>query len=365
MRSIPTRLLKPGMRLAKKVYGSNGEVYLNAGVELTSRYVGRLQELGFLHVHIEDKFLDGIEVKDVIADETRAQAVRQVKNLLQSASSPSARVLIHQPDLTRTVDDIIDQLLDNTFSMLNLTEIRAEGEYLFHHSVRVAVISLMTGMTLGYGRDRLFDLGMGALLHDVGKVKVPKEILDKPDGLTQEEFAEVKKHTVYGRDMLRNHPEAAEVAYAHHERYNGEGYPRGLERHDIHIFAQLTGLADVFDALTSDRSYRRAQPPCNALELLSGSGNWWFEGRLVQAFMHNIAAYPTGTLLELNSGEVGIVIDTPKGHPFFPNVRVLLGPNRAKVTPYDLSTLQNNLWVTRAMAEDEGHQFLTELSLVN
>ncbi|MBU4532440.1 MAG: HD-GYP domain-containing protein [Eubacteriales bacterium] len=362
MRSIPTRLLHPGMRLARRVYGRNGEVYLNAGVELTVRYISRLQELGFSHVHIEDRLMDGIEVKDVIAEETRTQAVRQVKGLLRTASSACARAIIHEPALTRTVDDIVEQLLSNTFSMLNLTEIRADGEYLFHHSVSVAVISLMAGMTLGYGRERLYSLGMGALLHDVGKVKVPKQILDKAGALTAEEFAEVKKHSTYGRDILRDNPDAAEIAYAHHERYNGDGYPRGQEGRDIHVFAQLTGLADVFDALTSDRCYRRAKPPCDALELLSGSGNWWFEARLVQAFMHSIAAYPTGTVVELSSGETGIVIDTPKGHSFFPNVRVLMDPEGAKVIPHDISTMESNLWVARALNDDEGYQLLGQLA---
>lgn len=365
MRRISTRLLHPGMRLARKVFGKSGEVYLNAGVVLTPRYIQRLQELGFSAVYIEDYLASGIEVTDVISEETRAHAVRQVKMLLEESSSPKSQSLITQPSLVPLIGDIVDQLLKNRFSVVNLTDIRAEGEYLFHHCVNVCVMAVMTGINLGYGRERLLDLGMGALLHDIGKVRVSPEILNKPDVLTREEFEEVKKHTTYGRDMLREHPHAAEIAYAHHERYNGEGYPRGLQGPDISVFAQVTGIADVFDALTSDRCYRAAQLPCNALELLSGAGNWWFEARLIRAFMDNVAAYPSGTVVELNSRLVGVAVATPKGSSFFPNVRIILDAEGQPVPPYTISTVEENLWVSRVLEEEEVEALTSRLGHVD
>lgn len=365
MRRISTRLLYPGMRLARRVYGKSGEVYLNAGVVLTRRYIERLVQLGFSAVYIEDRLTSGIEVTDVISEETRAHAVRQVKGLLTEATSSKSQSIICPPSLAPVIEDIVDQLLNNRFSVVNLTDIRAEGEYLFHHSVNVCVLAVMTGITLGYGRSRLFDLGMGALLHDVGKVHISSQILNKPDVLTREEFEEVKKHTTYGRNILRDHPEAAEIAYAHHERYNGDGYPRGLKGSDIDVFAQITGIADVFDALTSDRCYRSAQRPCNALELLSGAGDWWFEARLVQAFMENVAAYPTGTVVELNCGLIGVTVDTPKGSSFFPNVRVLLNAEGKPVAPYEISTVQENLWVSRVLEEIEVASLSERLDTLN
>lgn len=353
MRWIPTRLLQPGMRLANRIYGKSGEVYLNAGVELTARYIQRLENLGFHSIYIEDRLSNGLEVADVISEETRRFAVHQVRGLLETSASAKARSIVLQPDLVAVIDDIVDQLLGNTFSVVNLTDIRAVGDYLFHHSVNVCVLSVMTGITLGYGRERLVDLGMGALLHDIGKVRVPQHILNKPDALTKEEFEEVKKHTVFGRDMLRDHPQAADIAYAHHERYNGKGYPLGLRKTEISVFAQLTGIADVFDALTSDRCYRAAQHPSHALELLSGAGNVWFEARLIKAFMENVAAYPTGTVIQINSGEIGIVTDTPKGSPFFPDLRVLLDADGNPVPPYLISTVKERRWVSRILDEEE------------
>lgn len=354
MRRIPTRLLHPGMRLAKRIYGQNGEVYLNAGVELTTRYIKRLEGLGFCAVYIEDRLLNGLEVSDVISEETRRHAVQQVKGFLGKRPALAREKAVRlEPGLVAVIDDIIDQLLDNPFSVVNLTDIRAVGEYLFHHSVNVCVLAVMAGITLGYARGRLVDLGTGALLHDIGKVRVAPQILNKSEALTREEFAEIQKHAVYGYEMLRDYPPAADIAYSHHERYSGGGYPRGLRGPRISVFAQLTGVADVFDALTSDRAYRKAQHPSHALELLSGAGGVWFEARLIKAFMENVAAYPTGTMVELNSGVTGVVTDTPRGSPFFPEVRVLLDAGGHPVTPYKLSTVRENKWVSRVLTDDE------------
>ncbi|MEW6541277.1 MAG: HD-GYP domain-containing protein [Bacillota bacterium] len=353
MRKVPVNYLEPGMRLARPVLGTGGEVYLAAGVTLSRKYIQRLEKIGFSSVYVEDRLLDGVFVQDVISDKTRRDAIMQVRKSLMEWSRPGTKAINVTQDITRVADAIVGDLLKNPFSTVNLVDIRTEGAYLFHHSVNVCVLAVLAGINYGLQREQLINLGVGALLHDAGKVRVPAEILNKPGSLTADEFDQVKLHCAHGRDILGGHPASSVIAYAHHERYNGGGYPLGLKGRDINYLAQMVGIADIYDALTSERCYRKAHAPHDALELIAGSGNWWFDTRLVHNFVRCVAAYPTGTLVVLSSGEVGVVVDTPQAHPFFPNVRILLNAQRRKVLPYTRSTVQENLWVSRVLDDEE------------
>lgn len=353
MRKVPVDCLVPGMCLSRAVLGISGEVYLAAGVTLTRRYIQRLADMGFYSVYIEDRLLDGVEVRDVISEKTRRDAIIEVRKVLVEVSMPGTKALNVPREITGIADNIVSELLKNPYSTVNLVDIRSEGAYLFHHSVNVCVLSVLTGINHGLQKDQLINLGVGALLHDVGKVRVRPEILNKPGSLTDNEFDLVKLHCAYGRDILKDHATASTIAYAHHERYNGEGYPLGLKGRDINYLAQMVGMADVYDALTSDRCYRKAYAPHDALELISGSGNWWFDTRLVHNFLCCVAAYPIGTVVQISSGEIGVVVDTPQAYAFFPNVRVLLNAEGRKVLPYPVSTVEKNLWVSRVLDDEE------------
>ncbi len=353
MRKVPVSYLMPGMRLARPVLGDKGEVYLNTGVTLTQRYIEKLSAIGFCAVYVEDKLLNGVEIRDVVTEKTRRDAIVEVRKVLVQAASPKARVLNAGPELTKVAESIVTELLDNPLSVVNLMDIRAAGAYLFHHSVNVCILAVLTGINFGLPRGQLLDLALGALLHDVGKLRVDPAILNKPGKLTEEEFSQVQKHCAYGQEMLREHRVASMIAYAHHERYNGEGYPLGLRGRDIGLLPQIVGLADVYDALTSDRCYRAAVAPHEVLEMIAASGNWWFDVKLVENFLCCVAAYPTGAMVEVSSGEIGIVTDTPRAYPFFPNVRVLFNAKREKVFPYQMSTVEHNRWISRVLGEEE------------
>jgi HD-GYP domain-containing protein (c-di-GMP phosphodiesterase class II) len=333
--------------------GMNKEVYLSSGVILTRRYIKKLAALGFYAVYVEDQLLNGIEVHDVITEKTRRDATVQVRKVLTEGAFSKDRTLNVTPELVTVAENIVAELLANPFSVVNLADIRAEEAYLYHHSVNVGVLAVLAGISLGLPKDPLLGIALGALLHDIGKLKLDSEILDKPGRLTDEEFEHVKLHCAYGQEALKEHRVAGMIAYAHHERYSGEGYPQGLKGRELSYQAQLVGIADVYDALTADRCYRKAVAPHKALELLAGSGNWWFDIKLVKNFLNCVAAYPSGTMVEVSSGEIGLVINTPRTCTFFPNVRILLDANRKKVSPYYLSTVENNLWINRVLDEEE------------
>lgn len=328
MRRLSLESIKPGMKVGRPLRNSNGQILLKAGVILSEKYISRLKLLGLQSIYIDDGLIPDIHVDDVIPEETRVKAIQQVKKLLQAHSKSMGGGISETDKIYPTINDIIDQLLDNTKLMVELIDMRTMDDYVFAHSVNVCVLALMTGITLGFERPKLFHLGMGALLHDIGKILVPKSILDKPGRLTEEEYAEVKKHPQYGLDILSKNPHVSSlsrlVVYQHHERYNGEGYPQRLKDTEIHQFAQITGMVDMYDALTANRVYRAAFPPHEAYEMIAGAGNYLFDFDIIKPFLSNIAAYPAGSIVELSTGEIAVVISTKKGFSLYPKVRMLL-----------------------------------------
>lgn len=323
------------MKIARSIFNKNGQALLKAGTVLNGRFIERLKILGILSLYIEDGLIPDVEVNDVIQDETRAKAVSLVKNLIgEEGIDPRSvirRSAMLSRDLMETVSEIIDQLMENSKTVVNLVDIRAYDEYTFAHSVNVCVLSLMTGISLGYSKKRLSALAMGTLMHDVGKILIPQEILNKPASLTTEEFEELKKHCYYGNKLLKSGnilgAMAASVALQHHERYNGQGYPRGLKNKEIHEFSRIAGIADTYDAITVDRVYRKAIPPKDAWGLVHRSKGTLFDNEMTDMFLSHIAAYPVGTIVRMSTNEVGAVIENIKGFSNLPRVRILFDPS--------------------------------------
>lgn len=336
MRRVAIDNLRPGMKVGRAIQNSSGYTLLNAGVILNEKYIARLRLLGIPSLYIDDGFLPDIHVEDVISDQIRLKAVRQVKEILQKHSNSMGESNWETEKLYNTISEIIDQLLSDPQLIVELTDIRSMDDYVFAHSVNVCVLALMTGISMGYERPKLHHLGMGALLHDIGKILVPKQILNKPGALTEEEYSIVKKHPEFGLQILKNNTQVSSlsklVVYQHHERYSGEGYPQGLKDIEIHEFAQITGMVDMYDALTSDRVYRKAFLPHEAYEMISGAGDYLFSYHLIEPFLSNIAAYPAGTPVELSSGEIAVVVGTKKGYSLYPRVRLLYDKKRRPVT---------------------------------
>lgn len=353
------------MKVGRTIYSSRGEALLKTGVILTAGYIKRLIKLGIPFIYIDDGLLPDVDINDVISQETRLAAVQQIKNVLLETQE-SGRLVIKAPALYNTVGNFTDELLSSKSLMLNLADLRIQDDYTFAHSVNVCVLSLMTGISLKYSKSKLATLGVCSLLHDLGKTKVPDEILNKPGALTPDEFTIMKKHTTYGFDLIRSskdlEPIHATVAHQHHESYDGSGYPLGISKDDFHEYSQITAIADKFDALTANRIYRKAFPAHEAYEMCTGAGNYLFNNHVVKAFLGNIAAYPSGTFVELNNSQIAIVLDTPKGHTLFPRVRILFDqdhrplPDPAEISLYG----RTDLSIVRVLTNEEINPLLAK-----
>lgn len=347
------------MVVGRSIYNSCGHTLLKEKTILTERYIGRLAGLGIHYLYITSSL--GLPVtSDVVSEETRVNAMVRVRTLLVDAGSGG--IALNTEASSQSVSDMVDELLNNKLAVINLADIRIDDDYLFSHSVNVCVLALLTGVSLGYSRSRLHDLGLGAILHDIGKMQVPKWILDKPSSLTPEEYALVKLHSEHGYHLLGNLPIARQIAYSHHERFDGSGYPRGISGTQLSEESQITGLADVFDALTARRSYKPGYPPHEACEFISATGNTHFDIKLVRAFLSNVAAYPTGTMVELSDGCIALTLDTPHAQPLLPRVRCLFDQELRNIAvPLELSLGDTALHVRRVLPADDANRLLSQV----
>lgn len=223
------------------------------------------------------------------------------------------------------VNKIINKLKKTSQTFIDFNEFRRFDNYTYVHSVNVAILAALIGIQMDVKGHKLRNLTVGAILHDLGKSSIPLNILNKPSGLTEEEFKIIKGHPVLGEEILKfyNVPdEVLSIVRHHHERWNGEGYPDGLRQREIALNAQIVAVADVFDALVADRPYRKGLPPYHALEIIIGSGND-FNPDIVKSFNQCLTLYPQDSIVTLNTGEIGSVVGIHQNHPSRPLIRIL------------------------------------------
>lgn len=218
---------------------------------------------------------------------------------------------IESEKVKRVVQKMADSIFRNPDALASLTRIKGYDEYTFVHSINVCILCLTLGRHLNLERESLEQMGIGALLHDTGKMKIPNSILKKPGKLTDSEFAEIKKHPLYSIEILEKteglSEESKSVALQHHERYAGHGYPFSLQGEEIGKFAQIAAIADVYDAITTARCYKKAVSPYEALQEMYLSAHRDFNQFLMERFIQCMGIYPIGTLVLLDTQEVGIV----------------------------------------------------------
>lgn len=342
MRLIPIECAVEGSFLAKTIFDDEGRILLKEGVQLTNTIIKRIKAIRIYSIYIIDQYSDK-EIEDIIKPELRQKAIKQLKDTFFKIEKfiPASNSTITKAqtntflrerqaffdDITTITTQLMDELLSKKNVLINLVDIKSMDNYTYQHSVNVAVLSLILGIRLNLNKLELYDLCIGALLHDIGKILIPKEILFKPDSLTGSEFDLVKQHSAKGFDYTRKITElsamARVIALQHHERFDGKGYPDKRKGTDIHKFARIVSIADVYDALTSDRSYRRALSPNEALEYIMANGSTQFDYEMVKVFTKVVVPYPEGTLVKLSTGEYAVINEVFQSYPLRPKVKIV------------------------------------------
>jgi HD-GYP domain-containing protein (c-di-GMP phosphodiesterase class II) len=352
MRLLPTKQCQAGMRLGKGIYNEEGIILLGINVSLTDHLINRLIQLGIDYLYVQDPNTDDVEVKSPLSDQTRFKAITEIRSNFRSLMDQAAsKRAVKNPTLGKSFNNIlqtiIDELSDHKEALIMLTDINVMSNYIYNHSLNVAIICISLGITHGYSRNDLFALGLGSILHDIGKTKIRPELLTLKRALTAEEYKEVQNHTVIGYQMLKDEPNipllAAHCAFQHHERMDGSGYPRGIKGEEIHDFAKWIAIADSYDAMTNHRPYRDAMLPHEAMEILYGSAESLYDRKKVAMFRDNVAIYPLGLTVKLNTGEKGVVTQINPNYPQRPIVRIFETPEGIIAQPiYEIDLSQKH-----------------------
>jgi len=227
-------------------------------------------------------------------------------------------------EIKHTVEIISQSIVRNPDAMLLMSNMKAANDYMVVHSLNVCILSLTFSRFLGIEQKDMYDLGMGALLHDIGEIRLPTELLNKPTELTAEEYATMQKHTEYGASILRSNGgipnQAIDIALHHHERIDRSGYPKKLSGHEISRNAKIVGIVDVYDSLTSSTPYRPHISSTDALKRMYDWRGTLFDPTLVESFIQCLGVYPVGSTLELNNGDIGIVISASPENRLHPKM---------------------------------------------
>ncbi|MCF8567872.1 HD-GYP domain-containing protein [Alicyclobacillus tolerans] len=344
MRIVSVEHLQSGMELAQNILGEDGRVLLRERVILTDRFIALLKEKGLPFACIQDSETYDIQPEESIRPEIQQAVVQRLKAVYDRvAQDSSIQSLSKYHQLSGEISALYDLLLkdieENDRLVLSLNSMFTNDAYLYKHSMNVTAYALVVGMAHGLTGSRLREFGIGTLLHDIGKTQVDKEVLNRPGKLTESERREIEKHTQMGYDLLLKIPgvsfPSAHCALEHHEKYDGTGYPLRLAGEDIHEFGRMLAVADVYDALASNRTYRKAFAPQDALQYLRENKGTHFDPAYVDSFMNHVNVYPNGMPVKLTYGLSGVIARMDPADVHRPVVLVL-NEYGFKVRPYEL-----------------------------
>lgn len=254
----------------------------------------------------------------------------------RSIDTPRAKMVVMQ---------MTESVIRNPDALVWLTHLKKKHEYTATHSLRVCVLALTFGRHLGYSADQLNVLGLGALMHDIGKLRVPNEILDKPGALTREEFEIMKTHVPEGLKILENsaniHSAALEVVGRHHERYSGDGYVFGMSGDTIGEFGLISAIVDTYDAITSERAYHRSLSASDALKVIYGGRGKIYHSWLTEQFIQCMGIFPIGSIVEMSNNSVAVVVAANRTRRLRPRIALILSPDRKPYTPAPIVDLMH------------------------
>ncbi len=347
MRVVALQDRVAGETLAMPVHGDGGKLMLAVGMRLTAALINVLRKRGYTRVAIQDEVLDDIETDESLQEETRQLTIRVMDTVTGNVLRGNHGDL--RP-IRNAVEAIIADLRDNPRACIGLYSLCSFDEETYTHSINVCVLSISTAQMLGWQSTDLRQVGIGALMHDIGKVLIPKHVLNKPALLTDDEYTLVKTHTQKGWELLQSAYDVgaitAHAALDHHERLDGTGYPRQVKGDNISEIGRIAAVADVYEAMTSDRPQRRAVLPEAVYTFMMEKRGILFDGDIVEALFKRVALYPAGTILSLWGGYVAVVVRQDPRSNVRPIVRIVSGPGIMKPTDiplYDRPELTVNL----------------------
>jgi len=312
MKLVDIEMVEPGQTLGKTIFSSNGAVLLSKGVQLTVYMISTLKRLCVTTVYIDDPMFRDISHEELLSEETKRAVIHQMSESfeqLRSGKNFSTKAI------GQTVDDLLEDVMQNQNIMIHLSDIRTADNAMFLHAMNVCMMASLVGLNMGLNMLQLKELAIGALLHDIGKLGAP-------------EVQEGRMHHSWrGFDLLKNKREysllIAHVAFQHHEAIDGSGAPRGLTGDDIHTYAKITAVANLYDNLIYPSGEEEPLMPHEACERLNAYSGTLLDHEVLVHFMRIVSIYPNGISVRLSNRQTGVVVGQHRGLPGRPVVRII------------------------------------------
>jgi len=348
MRYIHINMAKPGMQLARLILDSNNRVLLGTNTPITGEQISKIKERGFAGIYIEDELSKDIIIEEMISEELKNRAVRALRECNIDESLEVAQ-------------KIVEQILSSDTISLDLIDLRTFDDYTYRHSVNVCVLSTVIGINLGFNMSNLVKLGTAAILHDLGKLLIDPQILNKPSMLTAGEYEIIKQHPKLCYDLLQQRYCIDNIIkngiLHHHENQDGSGYPSGLEANKIPEISRIIHVADVYDALTSKRPYKKPYAVSEAIEYLMGGCDILFDRNIVEIFLRFVPVFPKGTMVEMSDNRQALIVQNTS-NPLRPIIRFEDG------TDVNLLEDVNYQNVTFKLCDEFETDFATHISML-
>lgn len=344
MRVVGVSSLKGNEVLGRQIYDELGRVLLNVGVQLKPYYIEKIKELGIISVYIDDDISKNVVIEESISEKTRQMSKHAVKEMIgrycREGKTDDSSVM-------NSVNAVIEDVVSNKDVLINVAEISSSDNNIYSHSVNVCVLATIIGTHMGYSSLKLKDIAAGALLHDIGKIKILNDKKLLSEFKTKEELDKyiTLMHPKVGYDFLGEqhiwNATVKVVALMHHERSDGSGYPLKLQGDEINQIAKMVSICDVFDNLISGGNSGEAKSVSEVIEYLVGMSNTYFDVEMVRKFTMNIAAFPTGSGVMLSSNEKGLVVRQNNSMPTRPVVKVIYDKSGNLLSkPYEIDLLE-------------------------
>lgn len=362
---ITSKQLKPGMILAKDIVLYNNSSFnnllLTKGQVLNKTYIKGIAYHNIEGAYIECEAFNDIIVDSYINDKIKASSLAQVKDIYYEFKINSGKTSTSSiKQISNVVNVLIRELLNKDDLTYNIIDFKNFDTYTFQHCLNVALLSISTGIALGLNESNLHELGMAGLLHDIGKMLTPIEILNKPDKLTIREFNIIKLHPVNALKQLQNQVsyEVLRAIEGHHEKLDGTGYPYGRKDENINYLAKILAVCDVYDALTSDRPYRKAAFPNEVIEYIMGCADTHFDYEIINQFIKIIVAYPIGTFVRLSNNRLAVVVKNYTENILRPLIRIV---NEDGTVGEDIDLLYNKDFMNVTIVDMDYDYDITKL----
>lgn len=368
MKKIPIEELRPGMVFTRTVFGDNYEIVVESNVPLTSKDIESLKKKGVKFVETTG------DVKEIVKVKEESENVLEVEtsklstfynSLVSGIDAIYTNYKVNKEIFPEKVADLVDKIIGKIREVgdrnifINLISTSDKSKYLPTHAINITILGLLLGMELGYSEQKLKLLATGLLLMDIGMVYIPMSILERESKLTPEEYNKIKTHTVLGYKSVVNEnnfsPEVGRVCLEHHERWDGSGYPRKLEKFQISEYARIAGIVDTYEAMTRKRVYRDKMMSYEAMRTILAEGSTKFDPDILKVFIKMMSVYPVGSYVMLNTKAIAKVISSDPISPFRPVVRVVYDEFGIKVDDGETIRLseETNIFVVKPVKEEE------------